>query len=828
MVWRSSLRIKLVLATVVVEVVMLSLLLANNLRLARQSLQAQTEQRIAELNVLFEAALAAPLVQRDYATLQEVLGQALDSGGVRYAVLQDRHGRILAEVGQRPQGSAHVSERFDRWDPSAEVAHIAVPIRLSGESFGRLDYSLSLRELREAQDRLLRQGLAIAGVAVALSILILASLGLWLTRHLRALTEAARQVGSGQFEVQVRLRTRDEVGVLAQSFNRMASAIAERVRALATTESELRHSLLELKHAQSEQERLARQASDEHARLLALLSAMNLGVLFIGSDGRVVYHNPALRRIWLIPEDAPLVGESLQTFLSRAAIRFENPKHFSQTLAHTLASHAPSESVELHLADGRVLTQLGYPVHDAYARYLGQLWIYEDVTHERQTAAQLAFLAEHDALTGLYNRHSFQEALERMLADCERNASTGAVLFFDLDEFKVINDNFGHRVGDSLLIRVASELKTMVRRHETLARLGGDEFAMVIPHASEQQAIALAERIVRTISGIPFRSEGSALRLTCSVGIALYPQHGADAETLIAHADAAMYQAKLTGKNTWRLYSPQQDALAGMVQILAWNERIDQALEQGLFRLHFQGVYRLDDGALAHLEALLRLQDAADPDNLILPGRFIPQAEKSKRILAIDRWVIREAIRILAEHPNMPPLAINLSGRSLDDAQLPHFLTETLRRHAVAPQRLMIELTETSAVSDIADAQRFIEHLHAIGCRICLDDFGSGFSSFAYLKHLPVDTVKIDGMFIRNLAAEHDDQIFVKAIADVARGMRRSIVAEFVENAETLALLKGFGVDLAQGYYLDRPRPDHPGLIDAGIRCSACQTGVRG
>ncbi|PJF45939.1 MAG: hypothetical protein CUN48_16340, partial [Candidatus Thermofonsia Clade 3 bacterium] len=181
-------------------------------------------------------------------------------------------------------------------------------MRLSGESFGRLDYGLSLRELREAQERLLQQGLTIAGAGIALSVMILASLGFWLTRHLRALTEAARQIGSGLYEVQVPLRTGDEVGVLAQSFNRMADAIAERMRALAATDNELRQSLLELKHAQKAQERLARQASDEHARLLALLSAMNLGVLFVSSDGRVVYHNPALRRIWLIPEDAPLIG----------------------------------------------------------------------------------------------------------------------------------------------------------------------------------------------------------------------------------------------------------------------------------------------------------------------------------------------------------------------------------------------------------------------------------------------------------------------------------------------------------------------------------------
>ncbi|MFN7184708.1 MAG: EAL domain-containing protein, partial [Thermomonas haemolytica] len=194
---------------------------------------------------------------------------------------------------------------------------------------------------------------------------------------------------------------------------------------------------------------------------------------------------------------------------------------------------------------------------------------------------------------------------------------------------------------------------------------------------------------------------------------------------------------------------------------------------KGLLRLHFQGVYHVADGSLAHLEALVRMVDEERPDELIMPGRFIPVAEKSGRILEIDRWVLADAIRLLGERPDMPPIAVNISGRSFDDPGLPQYIADLLRRHGVAARRLMVELTETSAVTDLADAQRFIEALHATGCRICLDDFGSGFSSFAYLKHLPVDTVKIDGMFIRNLPDDHDNQVFVKAITDVARGMGR-------------------------------------------------------
>lgn len=807
------LRTKLVLASVVVEVVMLTLLVANSLRLSHESLIQQARQRVEELNVLFNASLAAPLVQRDYAGLNEILQESRRQEGITYLVLFDRDGQRIAQAGwpndrALPPPSAELSlaaVREGRFD-------LVVPIRMAGREYGRLAYGLSARFLQQAHAHLLRQSLLIAGAEVLLSIILLTVLGMWLTRHLAELTRASEAVTAGRLDTTVPVRSQDEVGQLARAFNLMIDAIEDRLASLAATEADLRQALSSLSRSEAEQRRYAQEAGEERARLHALLSAMNLGILFVGADGRVVYHNPAFRRIWMVPEASHLIGLPVNEVLARSTSVLARPDHFSRHILAVLETREVSDSVEIPMADGRMVTQLNYPVRDAEGRYIGQLWVYEDVTHERQTAQQLAYLAERDSLTGLYNRHRFQQELERMLAECERNATVGALLFFDLDEFKVINDTFGHRAGDALLIRVASEVNALVRRNETLARLGGDEFALLVPNAREQDVIQLAERIVRAVGAIPFRFEGQNLRLTSSLGIALYPMHGTDADTLVAHADAAMYQAKQAGKNTWRIYSAAQDALPAMVHHLTWNDRIDHALAQGLLRLHFQGVYRAGDGGLAHLEALVRMVDEEQPDSLIMPGRFIPVAEKSGRILEIDRWVLAEAIRLLGERPDMPPIAVNISGRSFDDPSLPQFIAEQLHRHGVAARRLMVELTETSAVTDLADAQRFIETLRATGCSICLDDFGSGFSSFAYLKHLPVDTVKIDGMFIRNLPDDRDNQIFVKAITDVARGMGRVTVAEFVEDARCLKLLQTFGVDLVQGYHLDTPRADHPGL----------------
>ncbi|MGQ9684876.1 MAG: EAL domain-containing protein [Thiobacillaceae bacterium] len=808
-----SLRSKLVLASLVVEVVMLGLLVVNSLRLIQDSLIEQTRLRVKELAILFNASLAPALAERDYASLHEIMLLIQREEGLPYLILLDRDGKTVASAGwPADKALPDPSPTLDLHSAKQGRFDLMVPIRLAAQEYGRLHYGLSTSFLLAARDHLLRQSLLIAGAEVALSAMLLTALGLWLTRHLAALTQASRDVAEGRLDTRVPERSADEVGQLAQSFNRMTETLHERIELQRRTEEELRQALASLGRSEAEQRHYAQEAEQERARLLSLLSAMNLGILFVGADGRVIYHNPAFTRIWTIREPTGLVGRPVTEVLASATSTLSRPDHFSRHVLGVLATREVSDSLEIPMTDGRLVTQLNYPVRDRDGQFIGHLWIYEDVTHERQTAAQLAYLAERDSLTGLYNRHRFQQELARMISDCDRGHHLGALLFFDLDEFKVINDNFGHRAGDAVLIRVASEVGALVRRNEVFARLGGDEFALLLPNASEAEVVQLAERIVRAVGTIPFRFEGQSLRLTSSLGIALYPHHAADADALIAHADAAMYQAKQAGKNTWRVYRADLDTARSMVSHLTWNDRIDHALEHGLLRLHFQGVYHASDGTLAHLEALVRMVDEERPDTLIMPGHFVPVAEKSGKILHIDRWVLAEGIRTLGARPHMPPLAINISGRSFDDPSLPQYIAEHLREQKVAPRRLMIELTETSAVTDLADAQRFIEALRTTGCGICLDDFGSGFSSFAYLKHLPVDTVKIDGMFIRNLPADRDDQVFVKAITDVAKGMGRITVAEFVEDSKTLELLKGIGVDLVQGYHLDMPRADHPGL----------------
>lgn len=427
----------------------------------------------------------------------------------------------------------------------------------------------------------------------------------------------------------------------------------------------------------------------------------------------------------------------------------------------------------------------------------------------RESRNHLLYLAERDSLTGLYNRHYFRHELQRRLDESARNGDEGALLLFDLDEFKLINDSFGHQAGDDLLIMIANEVGRMVRRNETFCRLGGDEFVLIAHAATEMEASALASRIVMALGAMRYEVGGQLVRLSCSMGVALYPKHAEDPETLLAHADAAMYQAKRQGKNAWQQYQPERDSTEAHLAVLTWKERINIALEADQFRLVYQGVYSVPDLRLAHIEALLRIADA-ESGELIAPHHFIPIAERSGQILDIDRWVIRESIRQLSRHPEMPSIAINVSGRTFDDPAIPAYIAEQLREQGVASQRLIVELTETAALSDMADAERFIRELRDLGCHICLDDFGAGFASFAYLKHIATDTIKIDGMFVRDLVNDEQSQVFVKAMLDVARGFGVTTIAECVEDEATLKMLAEYGVDYVQGYYLSKPQETLP------------------
>ncbi len=933
-----SLRTRLLLGGVLVNVMMLGLLIVNGIAIMDDRLNEQARIHIEEQKQLLNAALAMPLAAGQRKALSQILEQVRRDNGIIYLVLLDGDGKLVASSGWEhpsplPAAGPPGKKNFVG---QTEHMHSVMDVEAGGRRLGELHFGLSTSFIRAARAELIRDNLAIGGIALVLSIISMVALSYWLTRNLAQLTRASDSLAAGDLNVRLPVEGGDEVGKLTHAFNAMAATLQGRIRALAESEAKftaiadysydcecwinpdgkliwinprvldmfgytpeeclamptfpapcvadadvartvrqihralrggtgqdyefhgkrkngtefwsaadwrpindshggylgirisirditqrkeaeqrLEATVVELRDAQSVQQEYLTRAQDEHARLSALLGAMDTGILFVSHDNRVVYTNPAFTRIWMIAPGTRLIGRTPQEALSGSACVLARPEDQGKRVLRLPREDEIMGVLEIQMADGRLVTQQVHAVEDVYGRPVGHLWLFQDVTRERQTADQLIYLAERDALTGLYNRHRFNEELSRMIADAQRHDSRVALLFFDLDDFKYINDTFGHRAGDAMLIRVAGEVAGQVRRNELFSRLGGDEFAILVPDISDEMLRVLAERITRAIAMVRFQYEGQSLRLTSSLGIAVFPEHADNAEDLIARADTAMYQAKETGKNAWRIYRSDLDTSQQMVRRMSWNDRILHALENDLMDLQFQGVYSTEDRSLSHFEVLVRMRDKDDPSALLMPGQFIPVAEKSGKILEIDRWVLRESIQMLAELPSIPALAVNISGRSFDEPTLPQYIAEQLKRCGVASQRLMVELTETSAVSDLHDAQRFIEALRQAGCGIALDDFGTGFSSFAYLKHLQVDAVKIDGLFIRNLPQESDNQLFVKAIVTVARGLHKTTIAECVEDEETLVMLRGFGVDCVQGYYLEKPRADHPLLREA-------------
>jgi diguanylate cyclase (GGDEF)-like protein/PAS domain S-box-containing protein len=429
--------------------------------------------------------------------------------------------------------------------------------------------------------------------------------------------------------------------------------------------------------------------------------------------------------------------------------------------------------------------------------------IARDISDQKRFQDQLMRLANHDHLTDLYNRRRLEEELDLHLAESRRYGIHGALLFVDLDQFKDVNDSLGHLVGDQILVRIAGLLRERLRETDIIARMGGDEFAILLPHTDVDQAQALAEQIVAAFQTTTITAEERPISATASIGIALYPEHGVNVGDLLARADLAMYQSKENGRNRCTLYEPERDWQAAIASRLNWQRRIREALEKDLFVLQAQPILDLRSNAISNYELLLRM--IGEKGEVILPGAFLDTAERFGLIHAIDRWVVKRAIRLIAAHRKagrIISLVINVSAKAFTDPELLPMIKRELGVWSIDPKSLILEVTETAAITNIYQAEKFVTALKQMGCRIGLDDFGVGFASFYHLKHLPVDYLKIDGSFIRDLPRDQVDQQLVRAMVAVAGGLAKEIVAEFVTDAETVRLLREFGVQYAQGFHI--------------------------
>lgn len=432
-----------------------------------------------------------------------------------------------------------------------------------------------------------------------------------------------------------------------------------------------------------------------------------------------------------------------------------------------------------------------------------------DITEQKAFERQLTYQAEHDSLTGLFNRHFFQQELERLVARVARSGATCAVFYVDLDQFKYINDTLGHAAGDRLLVEISALIASHVRDGDVFARFGGDEFTLLLDNIDRANALRAAENIRSLLEQYKFLEGGNSFNVTCSVGIALVSESAQSADEVLSHADIACNIAKAQGRNRVNLYDPADRDKAGMAEDMGWAARVRDMLENDRFQMVFQPIVSISDGHVHDYEVLMRM--VCDDGQIILPGGFMPAAERFGLIHSVDRWMARKAILRLAElraSGMAVCFSINLSGRAFEDDALLPLIRDMLRDTQLDPAWLTFEITETAAIANLSAAVRFIRALKEIGCHFALDDFGAGFCSFTYLKHLPVDKLKIDGSFVQGLARTPVDQAMVQSLNQVAHALGKVTIAEYVEDARTLKLLGDYGVDYAQGYYVGRPHAE--------------------
>jgi len=553
---------------------------------------------------------------------------------------------------------------------------------------------------------------------------------------------------------------------------------------------------------------------EEKERAQVTLASIADAVVTVDTAGRIEFMNPVAERLTGWP-----LGEARQRPVAEvfAVVDEATGAPIADPVARALGegSAIEAEGNVVLLCRGAESIAIDYsvaPIRDRTARTVGAVLVVQDMSRERQYAARLSNLASHDPLTGLLNRREFEQRVRATVEHREAEEGQHAVLYLDLDQFKVVNDTSGHAAGDELLRQVGALLRPRLREGDVLARLGGDEFGVLLPHCPPSPALRIAEALRKAIVDFRFAWKNRSFTIGVSIGLVNLAEGPHTLATVLSAADAACYLAKDKGRNRVQVYRPEDSEVALRRGEMEWVNRLHRALAEDRLCLYAQPMHAMHvtGTEVLHQELLVRLID--ESNELIQPITFIPAAERYHLMPSIDRWVIRTAFRLLADRRAAGDAsalsgtyAINLSGASIGDDQFLDYVRESFSRFRIPHRAICFEITETTAVTSLSKAAEFIGAMREPGCRFALDDFGVGVSSFTYLKQLPVDYIKIDGSFVRNMLHDPVDAAMVEAIHRIGRVMGKQTIAESVETAATLEALRSVGVDFAQGNAIAPP-----------------------
>ncbi|MGD8403413.1 MAG: EAL domain-containing protein [Anaerolineales bacterium] len=560
-----------------------------------------------------------------------------------------------------------------------------------------------------------------------------------------------------------------------------------------------------------ERERIQEALFDEKERAQVTLDSIGDAVITTDHHGRVEYLNP--------------VAEELTGWTAKDA--YHQPLERVFHIINEINRKPIPDPVERCLEEGKVIGLANHtvlirrdgrefgiddsaaPIRNWEGHIIGVVLVFHDVTEARRLQRQMAYDATHDTLTGLVNRREFEVRLERSLTSARKRNLQHTLCYLDLDQFKVINDTVGHIAGDEMLKQVSRLLSGMFRHRDTLARLGGDEFGLLLENCPIEKAIEAANKIIDQLSIYQFMWEGQSFRVGVSIGIVSINDHTPNIAQALSEADVACYTAKDLGRGRFHVYQAEDIETAQRHGEILQAVQLREAIDKDLFQLYCQPVVPLveNNSHVQYYELLLRLK--GDNNQVILPNTFIPSAERYGLMSSIDRWVLQTALSTLANQLSDRELrlSINLSGNSLNDETLLDFVRTQFNKYSIPPEWICFEITETAAIQNLNRAQYFVSEIRHLGAQVALDDFGSGLSSFRYLKTLSVDFLKIDGSFVKDMLESQSDKAMVTAIHQVGHTMGILTIAEHVEQQEIIAQLQEMGVDYAQGYALGHPKP---------------------
>ncbi|WP_158515324.1 EAL domain-containing protein [Paraburkholderia phytofirmans] len=568
----------------------------------------------------------------------------------------------------------------------------------------------------------------------------------------------------------------------------------------------------------TERKQMQATLAEQHEFLRITLHSIGDGVVTTDPDGRVTYLNPVAERLtgWLVAEARGLDLEDV----------FDARNESTRVRAPSPAMQCLSENRVVSSTDNSVLISRGgtehaimdsaAPIVSTIGEVLGAVLVFHDVTEERRLAKEMSYRATHDALTGLLNRAEFETQLNRVLSHAREAGSRHAMLYIDLDQFKVVNDTFGHIAGDQLLQQVTNQLGQCIRNTDTLARLGGDEFGVILEQCDTERAHWVASRICEHLDEFRFAYNERRFHIGASIGLVPIDDRWPTTAAVLQAADNACYAAKDAGRNRVHAWFDADKAVLARHGEMQWVTRLEQVLDEDRFELYAQRIQALGrEESHVRCELLLRLRE---PDgNLVLPDAFLSAAERFHMASRIDRWVVKYVFTWMTRNRDqlnhVDSIAVNLSGQSIGDHAFHRYVWDLADALQFDAHKLCFEVTETAAITNLSVATEFIQSLRLRGMHFALDDFGSGASSFGYLKALPVDYLKIDGQFITNLAHNLIDQAMVRCICDVAKAVGKRTIAEFVETSAVAALLRNMGVDYIQGYFVHAPAPMEEVLV---------------